>query len=224
MGSQAAIEKSPANDDCLECHNYENLVFSLSPLNFHDNKEKPCENCHSFHKPQQINANEMKFGVQFGNDNFRSHCAVCHNNNVVLKELSEGHKRAFSIYHTDETYFSKISTSDACQICHLSTYLEGNPSLTNSGSDEYPEPPRFNEHANHPIGIQYQANTETRSRKLKDISDSRINLIDGRIECVTCHQLGSSSDNLISNYNNPNELCQGCHLTGYQEQSIFADK
>ncbi len=141
-----------------------------------------------------------------------------------MEDLSEGHKRAFSIYHTDETYLSKFSISNACQICHLSTYLEGNPSLTNSGSDEYPAPPRFNQHASHPVGIQYQANTESRSRKLKNISDTRINLIDGRIECVTCHQMGSSSDNLISDYTNPNELCLGCHLTDYQNQSAFADK
>ena len=48
-----------------------------------------------------------------------------------------------------------------------------------------------------------------------------VSLFDDRIECATCHRLGSADEDLLVRFEDRYGLCQGCHEHGIRKSGEF---
>jgi hypothetical protein len=65
----------------------------------------------------------------------------------------------------------------------------------------------------HPIGMSYGASAyeNGKLRHLKSLNPSMV-LVDGRVGCLSCHNLLNPEKNHLSSTNEQSELCLQCHL------------
>ncbi len=73
--------------------------------------------------------------------------------------------------------------------------------------------PRFSEMASHPYGIAFKQDSVNRELPEGELESFTPLLIDGRIECQTCHLLTSQTDNYLAGSGEYGELCTACHKT-----------
>jgi predicted CXXCH cytochrome family protein len=66
--------------------------------------------------------------------------------------------------------------------------------------------------AKHPIGMDYEKYTEiNKSLKSLDEMGQSLNLVEGRVSCITCHDPLNSNQNHLTVSKNGNDLCSSCH-------------
>jgi predicted CXXCH cytochrome family protein len=61
---------------------------------------------------------------------------------------------------------------------------------------------------------------------MRNVLDSRIRLFQGKIECVTCHDLTETADDLLVRFEAKYDLCTGCHRNAAIEHASpsFAER
>lgn len=193
------------NRNCRTCHAPEK-ADQTSGLTFHSSS-KPCSACHSFHAPDQIHAAERTFRYRFDrNSQQRTQCFSCHGDGENLALLSDGHKRAAAVYHSDYTKLTSASPSQSCMLCHSET------SSLNAEFTEGLMIPKFTEHGDHPMGVKVVAGRGEPGNRMRFIIDSRLRLFDGKVECQTCHSLSATTKDRLVPFTSTTELCNGCHL------------
>lgn len=135
-----------------------------------------------------------------------------------------------SVYHAGALLFMDLGMdyntlkSTFCLSCHDGAFTSGGHSNTNFGN-----PPNVSKMAavlnfDHPVAFDYTKELALSNPSLKDPSSyspmlsgtiAEILLVDGRVECVTCHNIffktGKRKRNDILNENVGTLLCLECH-------------
>ncbi len=132
-------------------------------------------------------------------------CRVCHVGGARTPSgLSPGHVAAAPWYHAraDEVLQQPISLS--CAACH-----NRSAALPEELQGDW-KPPRPHLGGSHPFGIR-AASGGAGAFRIRRETDPRLALVDGRIECTTCHDLLSGTRWLLVETESPDQLCTGCH-------------
>ena len=190
---------------CRDCHTDIMATSSESGLGFHSNSGRSCLACHLFHDQSVIKAGQARFRIDTKNVKRRLECQSCHNQIAPIDRLSEGHRAAAGLYHSDLPIVTTLSPSEKCLLCHsLESDYAPDDKLRSSQ-------PRFIEHATHPLGTICRPGLANAEGTVGNLPDSSIVLFDNKIECQTCHLLGSRSEHLLVKSNPPGSLCLSCH-------------
>jgi len=194
-----------ASSKCRTCHvRLDDL--SAPRLTFHRNENRRCLDCHSFHTPDEIIVGNRTFHAESNRPAQKALCSSCHGIGEDVGMLSQGHRAAAGLFHSDYKMLAGLSPSEACMICHSDqtrSDMVATPPLNSI--------PTFSRHGNHPTGIPLVLGRQLASSRLKRSLDPDIQLFSGRIECQTCHSLSSSTQfHLIAGTDN-NTLCRKCH-------------
>ncbi|MCX6836087.1 MAG: hypothetical protein NTW07_13350, partial [candidate division Zixibacteria bacterium] len=177
-------------------------VFGLTAA-FHENRNRSCGECHQFHEPGMIAGQGYVF------DPARSggpeSCVACHDGNEKTAMLSEGHRMAADLYHSNLPEMIGLSASESCLLCHAEEQ-----SVQIAGL-EPTSVPRFSSHRMHPVGPVKHSGEFRNGVKVREVLDPRLRISDNRIECHTCHQLTSNTKNRLVDLGSPQALCLACH-------------
>ena len=226
IGGPTTVSDSHANIDCAVCHS---LVASLdeaatapSPTErcqschgksygrqsglaaaFHQNPNRPCGDCHLYHEPGMISAAGNVFSpTQSAGPDV---CSACHDGTGRMDMLSEGHRLAAGLYHSNYPAIAGLTSSESCLLCHGEEQ-----SLSVEGIVQA-NVPRFNSHRMHPVGpigryAEFRSGVRVRGKL-----DPRLQLFGNRMECQTCHQLTAFTKNCLVDFGSPEALCLACH-------------
>lgn len=188
---------------CAHCH--DTLVAARG--DFHASAGGRCTSCHSFHDTDILRARGHELKREAGKAAWPAHCAACHREGRDPKRLSEGHRAAGEWYHARASKLERVSPSEACLSCHArGDHL---PEEATEGA----EPIRFHAEASHPFGVSMRGESRPASAfLLREPQDPRVQLVDGRIECTTCHDLYREANDKLVQFENPYDLCTSCHL------------
>lgn len=199
----------PRSRTCRQCHRGDDRPASGlgTDLGFHADPAADCAGCHAFHEPGRVKtaAGDVRAGGPRLSRAVSGHCAACHGEGSDLGNLSPAHRAAAALYHGDAAALATQTPSEACLNCHAagtrSTWLHqaGGETLT------------FNPHASHPLGIKVIAGSGRDERSLRKELDPRLRLFAGRLECQTCHSLTAATPDLLVPFEQPYDLCLGCH-------------
>ena len=204
IGDQSFASFDPSAK-CRSCHL--RLDSPSEPrLTFHIDENRRCLDCHIYHSPDEITVGDRTFQGASRRANRRALCASCHGVGEDPGRLSEGHRSAAGLYHSDYAVLAGLSPSEACMICHSDqsrSELVGSLSLTLT--------PTFSRHGNHPTGIPVILGRRFANSRLKASLDPDIRLFGGRIECQTCHSLSSTSEFHLIAGTDSNGICRKCH-------------
>lgn len=204
--ASSAQEPGGSDGRCRDCHLKGDYGLESTSAEFHGRFDRDCGDCHSFHEPSNISVGGQSFRMAFDNRNLRFSCAACHNTKGALSGLSDGHRRAAVLYHSDLPLLVAMSPSDRCLLCHSER------SMPLPIPEMVPAPPRFAEHASHPNGIPVQAGQYTSGHRIRAQIDPSILLNEGRIECQTCHCLTiGKEDFVVADKSGSGPACMGCH-------------
>lgn len=86
------------------------------------------------------------------------------------------------------------------------------PEITALLADLAEAPPRFHREATHPMQSWDSAPVRNTGYTLRPAPDERLLLVDDRVSCISCHNLGSGTDFALSDLGGRNQLCLGCHV------------
>ena len=186
---------------CVICHIHDKYEKVEGDLGFHLNENRKCADCHSFHKTESIAAGGRKFEFNFDDSNLRLVCSTCHGVPGGLDKLSDGHRMAANAaYHRDYKEQYNSSPSQSCLSCH------GQQNSLENREFGGLIPPVFNEEASHPYGVIASP------RMTQSIGSNRqITLFNGKIECLTCHDLTSTTPDYLKFSGSYDKLCLDCH-------------
>ncbi len=190
------------NKRCISCHNQLFDDNFISDNNFHNDKTRQCTDCHSFHNSNNLIIEKTKTQYDLVSKQGAIHCYTCHSVSSNLSLLSEGHRDARILYHNNSQNILSLSLSQGCMLCHGSSY-----SSTSNNSSM----PVINNHASHPYEIDVIPGEGNSTNRIRFEIDPRIKLFDNRIECLTCHNLSAEEDDLLVNFEEPLDFCNGCH-------------
>ncbi len=189
------------SDQCLTCHT--TFGAKSSPLSdvFHRQLDQPCTQCHSFHRTSQLTASGRDFSFD-ADERARFICESCHRESGLLENLSLGHLGAAEWYHSESAALGRVSPSSTCLGCHSDDHrLQSSPA-------DYTKAIPINMSASHPVGIPINLSG---GRTDGYALDARIPLLNGTMECQSCHSLTSGTDFSLVEFSSPYDLCLGCH-------------
>ncbi len=201
----AAAAFADASSKCRTCHlRLDNL--NGPELTFHADETRSCLDCHSYHSPDEIAVGDRTFHAQSKRHAQRALCSSCHGVGQDVGMLTEGHRAAAGLFHSDYKILAGLTPSEACLICHSEqTRSEELAALS-------PQPvPIFGQHGSHPTGISIKPGRRLANGRIRDVLDSAIQLYGGRIECQTCHSLSSATQYHLIAGADANGLCLKCH-------------
>ena len=208
VGDQAQPSKMDPKK-CRECH----FVDGTNPpedksVTFHANSDRNCVDCHSFHHKEVIRAGEKQFTLDSKRTERLFQCRACHDIAGRIENLSEGHKAAAAVYHTDDPRLTHLSPSETCLSCH-------SKNVNMPGMEEIiagcPKPPKFDERASHRYGVTMRSGMIGARGDIRSDMDSRIPLKDGKIECQSCHEFSPDQKFQLRYLGGTKDLCLGCH-------------
>lgn len=201
------------NHACNACHGAVSEAPWGSP-GFHEPNAE-CTNCHVFHDSGLLRlpsaADPISLAALTSNQpsavaSVLTACAPCHaRGDDALDFLTPGHRAAAAYYHSSPSEVLNQSVSESCLRCH-----DADRDLPDSISGEW-DPPRPHVNASHPYGIEV-AGTRRGGFSIRPTIDSRLELVDGRMECTTCHDIfRDENDMLVQIGSSYADLCTGCH-------------
>lgn len=190
------------NQNCQSCHF--STLDSHSP--FHSSSTtRQCADCHSFHKPEFVfvagDTMTLEFAGKAG-----ALCADCHKEDGLMPEVSAGHREAARLIHSQQSLAMAETPSEYCLACH------SNESGGNNANENVKPAPRFHLSASHVFGQRVIAGSQQfgSAFRIPDELPSHLVLIDGKIECQTCHSMISDEVYQLSQ-TIEDGLCGGCH-------------
>ena len=191
--------------ECLKCHQLKSVDYHGITLGFHESQSLRCQNCHSFHTPNAVQASSRTITTSAKSDAYLAHCVSCHQSGMKTASLSVGHQEAVTFYHSNSQVLNMLSPSEGCLVCH-SNRGGGHLETATKGNQ-----PRFNEMASHPYGIAYKWVKSQESQAEGGTPEFHPLLIDGRIECQPCHRLTSQMADYLDGGGVRGSLCSSCH-------------
>ncbi|MBK8165591.1 MAG: hypothetical protein IPK64_06415 [bacterium] len=199
----------PQSRACRECHRAVNRPAAGvgTALGFHADAAADCVGCHLFHDAGRVRtaAGDLRSGDARLARATAGHCAACHTDGAPLGNLSPAHRAAAELYHRDASLLADQSPSEACLNCHAAG--TSSPWLLETGNQVQ----TFSPHATHPLGIEVVAGSGHDERTIREHLDERLRLFEGRLECQTCHNLTAATPDLLVAFEQPYDLCLGCH-------------
>lgn len=177
--------------------------------------ELTCSTCHEMHpdKGEILAANDFFLRR---NSRGRDFCFECHRHDF-LSNRSMGHSVVSNAAHYTPGQSAGSSgarldeSSAACLTCHDGSLApdEGIPDLE----------PGIWRHgggyssSSHPLGVDYREAMIRKRRDYREISTlpDVVKLPDGKVECVSCHNLYSHNKHLLAISNEGSRLCLTCH-------------
>lgn len=207
-----ATQRTRTLSRCVACHapGQEKPWGSTA---FHAQNPKDCVSCHGFHDTSQVrlpgDAGSIPLAELVRYDELMasappSVCQPCHRTDRPdTFGLTAAHEAAGAWYHANPTAVINQSVSQSCLRCH-------------DASQELPEeigeswsPPRPHVAASHPFEVPVTG----RHGSLADPDeiDPRLELVDGLIECTTCHDLYRNENDMLVEFETRKDLCLGCH-------------
>ncbi len=163
-----------------------------------------CLRCHSFHDTSKMKTP----GGLLASDSpsmDSGYCYGCHSPEGNLSRVSPAHRTAASLYHSAGGELKTESPSESCLRCHAAgsgsswqTQIQGRTLA-------------FNPHASHPYGVMVVPGSGNTVDHIRWEPDQRLPLFDGRLECQSCHLLSAGTQYDLVKYENPYDLCLGCH-------------
>lgn len=209
QAASLASASDPRSRTCRECHRElaRTAGSNGAALGFHGGPAADCAGCHSFHEPGRLKSavGDVQTGAVRLMRSVPGHCAACHAEGSALANLSPAHRTAAGLYHRDAAQLADASPSQGCLNCHAAG--TDSPWLRETEGRML----TFNLHATHPLGVEVVAGSGSDERSLREDLDPRLRLFNGRIECQTCHSLTASSEDLLVPFEQPYDLCLGCH-------------
>lgn len=193
----------PGSQSCLSCHSFADDAGSP----FHNSRAvDDCAGCHSFHKPELIIAAQDTMILAFATE-ARALCADCHKLAGLLPEVSTGHRLAAELIHSQRTMKLADAPSEFCLACH------GAERTVTLGNGILKSAPRFHVSASHVFGqmITPGASQPGAAFRIQNELPTDLSIIDGKIECQTCHSMISENDYLLSQTIDDG-LCGSCHI------------
>ncbi len=188
---------------CLNCHPGDRLARHTTAVGA-DRDGQGCLDCHRFHGSQDRQA--AGGGHAVGSPGLDSgHCRACHNPEGNLQLLSAAHRTAAGLYHAAGKDLEGVSPSESCLRCHASDSASPWQDATAESALG------FNTHASHPYGVMVIPGAGNRFDHIRWHLDERLPLFDGKLECQTCHLLTAGTPYDLISYENPYDLCVGCH-------------
>lgn len=105
-----------------------------------------------------------------------------------------------------DTPTNMLGNSSACLSCHDGTVAGNAMPLPLSETN-------FDQHFGHPVQVSYEQaySRQPRVYVAPGALDSRLQLVDGKVQCVTCHTTSESGTWVKVSLAN-RDLCLGCHL------------
>ena len=201
---------------CVSCH-APGQAKPWGSTAFHAVSGEPrsCSTCHSFHEPERLtlpgseepqDLARMK-SVDGGVDAVQ--CRPCHQDGgASLALLTPGHRAAAAWYHANFATVMNQTTSESCLRCH-----DGQQDLPEELEDGW-DPPRPHVAASHPNLVPVSGG-HGGGFGLRRSIDPRLELIDGKIECTTCHDLFVHENDMLVQFDSRKQLCLGCHQRNY---------
>lgn len=193
----------PSSQNCLSCHSPADNANSL----FHSSRVVvECAGCHLFHKPELIIAAKdtmsMNFAVQA-----QALCMDCHKSGGLRPEVSTGHQQAAKLIHSQRTVAMAEAPSEFCLTCH------GAERTATLGNEISKSAPRFHVSASHVFGQTMVPGVSRPGSafRIQNNVPTHLSILDGKIECQTCHSMISENGYLLSQ-TIEDGLCGSCHI------------
>ena len=201
------IQKTSSNK-CLGCHTTLSHEINFQNIDYHDHPERKCVDCHSVHNPNLLKAGDLSFTYDFKSENAHNLCITCHQTTSSLENLSDGHREARKLYHSDFESKATMSPSQTCMVCHGVDYHDSGLEFSKS------KMPVVNTHASHPYEIDLVRGRGNSNNHIKFEINPEINLFDNKVECQTCHSLNAENNFLLVSTENESIFCNSCHEHG----------
>jgi hypothetical protein len=210
---------------CAQCHAPAGVAAARGSDVFHAASEGRCTSCHSFHEPDRVRIPVP--GGERAEESTLSlasiartpegtldlvQCTPCHRNGGPSPTLLHpGHQAAGDWYHRNVAIVGNQSISESCLRCH---------DRDQPVPDEVAEfsPPRPARSANHVTGARVTRRGGG-GYGTKPPTDPRLPLVNGHIECTTCHDLYNDSDDMLARFEPRDEMCLGCHVRTIDDSS-----
>lgn len=178
---------------------------------FHGTGERACTDCHSFHEPGRVTLPgrtehaELSRLAPAGSQDGATACGPCHGDTVPdLSLLTAAHRAAADWYHANMELVTNQTVTESCLRCH--DHQQELPAELADGWD----PPRPHTQASHPYLVEVTGDRGGGFR-LRTSIDPRLELIEGRIECTTCHDIFRHENDMLVAFESHAALCTGCH-------------
>jgi len=211
---------------CLRCHSEISLSMThptavrptipIPPDMFLDWKgEITCTTCHYMHQDETSPYGGRMFLRR--NSRGRDFCFECHKKEF-LNQRSLGHALASGKAH--RTRFTPFEGSQetidessfVCMTCHDGS-VSGDAGTTtlNMGIWRHES---YSGRNSHPVGVDYNRAWSRKKREYTPMAmlPDTIVLPNGKVECVSCHNLYSDNEHLLSINNYGSRLCLTCHI------------
>ena len=195
---------------CQGCHS--DAVAAKTP--FHDGKfGADCTDCHSFHKPELVIAATDTMLLEFA---VRAAvlCSDCHTTAGTMPTVSAGHQLAAKLIHSQHSLEIAEAPSQFCLSCHDA----GKPSSI--ARVNFISAPRFHVSASHVFGQTLVPGLRKAGAafRIQDKLPPHLVVIDGKMECQTCHSLISERESLLSQTIEEG-LCGSCHQRNGEDKT-----
>lgn len=196
---------------CKSCH--ENAITASHPSGIKPShvppKEFPldwkgdltCSTCHSIHSRKKGLPRVDKFG--------KALCMSCHDKQF-FKNMKDGGISILLSGHVDarESLSGDIdSFSIQCLVCHESQTdslrVKVSANVMRHGENKFV----------HPVGMQYEKSTSFGGYRSAMSLPSKIQLPDGKVSCISCHESYSETHGQLVMDNAGEALCFSCHDT-----------
>jgi len=201
---------------CSRCHAIDKE--KSHPINVRPNKDVPlaihldkngrmtCATCHDVHKEDKTSSRPELSGLLWGHVKGKAFCFLCHNKETL--DAAWRHETAIPYAHPSGklteaaggSLLDKFSTE--CLSCHDGTISKSPQVEVRRGVWQH------GMGMSHPIGVDYPYSQDF---AYPESLPKEIQLFDGRIGCLSCHEIYSKENNLLVMNNKRSRLCLSCH-------------
>lgn len=187
------IKLKPATNTLLTAHLDKNGLIT-------------CTTCHDIHKEDKTSDRSELSGLLWGHLKGRAFCSLCHSSENTRTNWQ--HQTAIPYAHSYGKLLQtalgspldKLSTE--CLSCHDGTISQFPQVAVKQGIWQH----EIGE--SHPIGVDYPRSDEFTS---PEALPKEIRLFDGKIGCLSCHEIYDKEYKMLSMTNRRSRLCLTCH-------------
>lgn len=202
---------------CAKCHDIANQRShpikvkpqKNIPLSAHLDKNglMSCSTCHDVHKEDKTSNKFELSGLLWGHIKGRAFCDLCHNKESIGSSwrhqtaIVYAHSQGKLIQNAKGAFLDKFSSE--CLSCHdgsISKFprVEVKQGVWQHGIG-----------ISHPVGVEYPRGEDF---KFADSLPKEVRLFDGKIGCLSCHEIYNSKvKNMLAMSNAKSRLCLACH-------------
>lgn len=203
---------------CNECHGSDNVISHIVdvvpsmyvgeafPLD--EGGRMTCNTCHYIHMDRLDAATGERTYLLRTKEKGKQFCDSCHAGTIefMLENLASSHSdkidRAHFGYYTTATHFLD-QASLYCISCHDGDIATHVPLSLSTGSPM----------ESHPVGVDYlEAVIRNRQLKHPRFLDPAIKLVNGKLSCISCHNIFSLKNHKLAIDNRNSRLCLECHI------------